>query len=103
MTLTQGAVPPESDYRICFNSAPHRPDWWTVECRQIETRKRWFRSPVVTEEWVTVKDYRRWSPGIYRVPLPALCFASREDAEAWVREDRKPRVHRCEPYSPEQP
>ena len=90
-----------SDYRICFNSAPHCTDWWTVEKRKVTKRRQLFRRPVEVETWEAAFDYREWvtwcGPMVrLSTDLFAYRFKTREEAEAWVAEDQKPRVHRCE-------
>jgi len=68
-------------YRLCFNQAPHCKDWWSVE------RKGLFG-------WSTVKDYRCViHPGF----IPNRCFESKAEAEAWIVEAKRPRVHQCGP------
>lgn len=72
-----------SDYRVCFNQAPHEYDWWTVE-KLVPFFVFWKR-------WKAVKY----------APLPASFFlttrfGSKQKALSWIEQDRKPRQHICE-------
>lgn len=80
-----------TEYRICFNQAPHRKDWWTVE-KTVE-RKRLFRKPVT--EWEVVKYVFAVSMTTGLI-MKALTFDTKKAAQDWVAEDRRPKVHECE-------
>lgn len=69
-------------YRICKNTEPHAPDWWTVEKLTFgffwRKQKRFVHNPA-------------WPMSSYFTTY----FTSEEQARDWVREDRKPRTRVC--------
>lgn len=71
-------------YRICFNQAPHADDWWEVEYESAH--------------WIF---WKKWTPvmcplmGCVSLFFVIKRFVSKDDAQAWVNEAKRDRVHEC--------
>lgn len=81
----------ERQYRICRCEAPHVEDWWTVEVSH--EKKRLFRQSLT--KWTPARRLIYFGISIGPV-YNDIRFDSREEATAWIEEDRKPVVHECE-------
>lgn len=86
-----------TEYRLCYNEAPHRKPWWTVERSYTETMgSLWWKREVTV--WRPLGRYR---PGLgfglsVDIRLDPYEFPSRDVALAHLTESQRPRVHRCE-------
>lgn len=71
-----------TEYRVCLNTQPHFPLYWTVE----KSEHGLFRT-----KWRPVKHHV--CHGLFSVTH----FRTESEARAWVAEDKKPRTHVCKP------
>lgn len=82
-------------YRICRNEAPHKETWWTVEVEIVYVVKRLWKRTTKTK-WETVMDFAKAELSIHWPPyLPTFNFASEAEAQAWIDEAKRPRIHEC--------